>query len=186
MIGYLNGNVVVHFASGATVIDVNGVGYEVQSCSSHGVGEQVALFIYTAVREDAIVLFGFSSLEDRSFYELLLSVPGVGPSTALAAMRSLGRDAISLAIEASDTKKIATAPGIGAKTAQRIVLELSGKIAKLDDGAVALQPIDTAIESALVGLGYSANEIRTALAEVSLPKDEASALRIALGALGRS
>ena len=90
--------------------------------------ELVELFIFTVVREDSIQLFGFHTLEDREFFELLLATPGVGPSTALGALRTMSVAELAFAIEHDDAKKVATISGIGPKTASRIVLELKGKV----------------------------------------------------------
>jgi Holliday junction DNA helicase RuvA len=116
--------------NGALLVDVQGVGYEVHVASSEPApfDELVELFIFTVVREDAIQLFGFRTIEDREFFEMLLVTPGVGPSTALGALRTMSVAELALAIESDDAKKIATISGIGPKTASRIVLELKGKV----------------------------------------------------------
>ena len=116
------------------------------------------------MRDDAIVLYGFPSYLDREFFELLLVTPGVGPSTALAALRTMSTGDLATAIESDDAKKIATIPGIGPKTASRIVLELKGKVV-VPDSYVAphAAPQNDAIEDALRGLGYSTQEVRQAL-----------------------
>ena len=108
MIGWLNGRVVHQHLNGAIVLDVNGVGYElsVSSSASYRVGEEVELFVYTVVRADAIQLYGFDSYADREFFELLLITPGVGPSTALAALRTMSIAELAAAISVS----VANAP----------------------------------------------------------------------------
>jgi Holliday junction DNA helicase RuvA len=189
VIGWLSGRVVHQHLTGAIVLDVNGVGYElsVSSSTSYRVGEEVSLFVYTVVRADAIQLYGFSSYADREFFELLLITPGVGPSTALAALRTMSIAELAGAIEGGDVKRVATIPGIGAKTASRIVLELKGKLVVSDAGVEANQvSVSGEIDEALRGLGYSSQEIRQALDGVSLPDDEAEALRAALSRLRRS
>jgi Holliday junction DNA helicase RuvA len=177
MIGWLHGTILHHHASGAAVLDVHGVGYEVHVASfdEYRIGDVVELFIYTVVRADAILLYGFASYEDREFFELLLATPGVGPSTALAALRTM------------TTGELATIPGIGSKTASRIVLELKGKV-MVPDTYVAMatsKPENDAIEDALRGLGYTTQEVRQALAGVTLSDDESAALRQALSLLRR-
>jgi len=187
MIGYLRGRHVAVFANGAVVVDVQGVGYEVHVASSDFLTDDIELFIHTAVRDDAIVLFGFETLDDRAFFELLLTVPGVGPSTAIAALRALGRAELTSAILAEDAKRVAKAPGIGAKTAQRMVLELKDKVVAVEGEPPIRRPINSdSITEALKSLGYAATEIRDALANVELPDDEAQAIRIALGMLART
>ncbi len=189
MIGWLAGTALHRHANGALVVDVQGVGYEVHVASADDVraGDSVELFVYTVVRDDAIVLFGFKTYEDREFFELLLVTPGVGPSTALGALRTMSRNELAGAIESGDTKRIVQIPGIGAKTASRIVLELKGKVAVAGPYEPASRgPLrSSAIEDALRGLGYSAQEIRGALADVELPDDEPAALREALQLLRR-
>ena len=189
MIGWLAGRALFRQANDAVVVDVAGVGYEVHVASSDDValGEPIELFVYTVVRADAIILFGFETFEDRAFFELLLVTPGVGPSTALGALRTMSVNELAMAIENDDAKRIAQIPGIGPKTASRIVLELKGKV--MVSGTVVegfRGPLrSSAIEDALRGLGYSAQEIRGALADVELPDDESTALREALQLLRR-
>ena len=189
MIGWLHGTILHHHASGAVVLDVHGVGYEVHVASydEYRIGDVVELFIYTVVRADAILLYGFASYEDREFFELLLATPGVGPSTALAALRTMTTGELATAIENDDAKLVATIPGIGSKTASRIVLELKGKV-MVPGTYVAMatsKPENDAIEDALRGLGYTTQEVRQALAGVTLPDDESVALRQALSLLRR-
>ena len=189
MIGWLSGHVLHHQNNGTIVLDVHGVGYEVHVAVGEDfvVGQSLELFIYTVVRDDAIILYGFKSFSDREFFELLLVTPGVGPSTALAALRTMSTDEIAGAIEAGDIKRISQIPGIGPKTASRIVLELKGKVfsASNYEPAANLSAKTTAIEDALRGLGYNPQEIRQALDGVDLPDDEATALREALQLLRR-
>lgn len=189
MIGWLSGSIVHNFPNGAVALDVNGVGYEVHvaSADSFRVGEPVEFFVYTVVRADAIVLYGFSSFAEREFFEMLLITPGVGPSTALAALRTMTTSELAAAIDNGDVKRVAKIPGIGPKTASRIVLELKGK---LNSTGSYETPVDAAtysgaIDDALRGLGYTNQEIRQALETVVLPEDEGSALRVALQLLRR-
>ena len=189
MIGWLSGRVVHQLRNGAMLVDVQGVGYEVQIASSDAptFNELVELFIFTVVREDSIQLFGFHTLEDREFFELLLATPGVGPSTALGALRTMSVSELAFAIEHDDAKKVATISGIGPKTASRIVLELKGKV--LVDGTFEppepTEHVDAAIDDALHALGYTSHEVRAALRDVELPKNESEALRTALQLLRR-
>ncbi len=190
MIGWLAGTVLGQLRNGAVLVDAGGVGYEVQVASREptALDEVVELFVFTVVREDAIQLFGFHTLEEREFFELLIATPGVGPSTALGALRTMGVTELANAIEHDDAKKIATIPGIGPKTASRIVLELKGKV-DVDgayEPAAPLEHLDVAIEDALRALGYTRSEIRHALRDEQLPSDESEALRSALQLLRRS
>lgn len=188
MIGWIRGRVLRTQPSGNILIDVNGVGYEVNLASAEEFcrGDDVELFIHTQVRADAIVLYGFKSDDDKEFFTTLLVTPGVGPSTALAALRTMPTDELRMAIENGDVKRVSQIPGIGAKTASRIVLELKGKLVELPARSSALpgvRPSD--IEEALRSLGYAPSEIRDALEGVELPRDESIALRTALQLLGR-
>ncbi len=186
MIGWLRGRVLWCETTGAVVLDVNGVGYEVQVATGEVLrsGEEIDLYIFTQVRADAIVLYGFESLEDREFFSLLLATPGVGPSTALAALRTMPVEELRRAIDEGDVKRVAQVPGIGSKTASRIVLELKGKLVEVPAKESA-PPRASDIEEALRSLGYAAVEIRDALEGVDLPDDESTALRVALQRLGR-
>ncbi len=183
MIGWLAG-VVRRNDQGLLVLDVGGVGYQVHLASRRDVAEgtPLELHVRTALRDDSIILYGFFESEERDFFDQLLATPGVGPSTALAALRTMEMSDLVAAIEEGDVKRVATVPGVGAKTASRIVLELRGKVvAPLEPVAV---PRD--LDEALRSLGYSAAEIRSALAEVEIPDDEAAALRLALARLARA
>jgi len=193
VIGYLRGTVLLapHVSgSEPLLLDVNGVGYNVFVAGTNFVpGLECALYVHTIVRADALLLFGFTSLEERRIFETLLATPGVGPSTALAALRTLGLDELTLAIESGDVKKVGTVPGVGPKTASRIVLELKGKLVLPDaktPPTTSATTVSADIEDALRGWGYSSAEIREALRDVELPADDSAALKMALGLLRRS
>lgn len=189
MIAWLAGQVLDHHGADGVVLDVRGVGYEVHVASPGDlvVGDDVQLFVHTIVREDALVLYGFVEAGERDFFELLIATPGVGPQTALGALRTMSTTDLARAIEEGDAKRVAQIPGIGPKTASRIVLELKGKVSVQGTGdVVATVPLRSrVIEDALRGLGYGALEIRSALADVELPDDESAALREALHFLRR-
>lgn len=145
------------------VIDVNGVGYEVfvplTTLSQLPVeGEKISLFVQTVVREDAITLYGFSTARERAAFRLLTSVSGVGPKLGLAILSVAAEDLVR-AISSADYTKLTSIPGIGRKTAERLVLELKDKIAKtftLAPGEPGAPPVDEDedLVSALVNLGY--------------------------------
>ena len=187
MIGWLRGRIISLRSSGDLVVDVNAVGYEVSVASDESlrVGDEVELFIHTQVRADAIVLYGFRSNDDREFFTTLLATPGVGPSTALAALRTMPTAELRGAIEGGDVAHVARIPGIGAKTANRIILELRGKMAETSSTPTPRPPRVSDVEEALRSLGYGAGEIRDALEGVTLPEEESAALRTALKYLGR-
>ena len=185
MIGFINGRVLANLPSGATIVDVRGVGYEVHVAASRppGIDSVIELAVYTVVRADAIVLYGFETFEERAFFAQLLATPGVGPSTALAALRTMPMPVLAEAIESGDHKTVASIPGIGVKTANRIVLELHGKVSVAFESVTPSENVPAAIEEALRRLGYGAAEIRE-LGTIELPADESAALRTALRYLG--
>ena len=172
MIGFLTGSVAGRTPEGC-FLDVNGVGYRL-ACSATTLralpasGGSFRLWTYLHVREDALTLFGFSSESEQRTFEALLSVAGVGPKVALAVCSVLAPDALRRALVTDDVDAIAGVPGIGKKTAQRIVLELKEKLA-LPDLEVADITTDSLrlARSALENLGYSPGEVRAALAEVA-------------------
>jgi Holliday junction DNA helicase RuvA len=147
------------------IVDVSGVGYQVQVPLStyygiSDVGEDVSLHIYTYVREDSLSLFGFLTQTEKEMFLLLLGVSGIGPKLALSILSSLSVADLSSAIYASDDSKLCTIPGIGKKTAARMVLELKDKIKLLagdrtEPGGASAEAgdVEDAI-SALVNLGY--------------------------------
>jgi holliday junction DNA helicase RuvA len=185
MIGYLRGVVISLDPTGVALIDVQGVGYEVLVSSFDlVVGAEREIFIKTVVRDDAIVLFGFDSPSDREFFEYLVAVPGVGPTTAVGVLRTIGREELEVAISSGDVKRLTVAPGIGTKTAGRILLELRDKIAVRQSPTTSVT-VPHVTSEALTSLGYSATEIREALRDVELPADEEAALRVALQRVSR-
>jgi Holliday junction DNA helicase RuvA len=172
MIGFLRGEVAGRTPDGC-FLDVNGVGYRM-SCSSTTLrslppeGREVRLWTYQHVREDALMLFGFATENEQRIFEALLSVAGVGPKVALAVCSVLAPDALRRALVTDDVDAIAAVPGIGKKTAQRIVLELKEKLAlpDLEVADISRDGLRQAF-SALENLGYSPGEVRAALAEIS-------------------
>lgn len=173
MIAYVNG-IVEDITEDNVVIDVNGIGYNVKISAATaarlpGIGEQVRLYTYTCVREDAFILYGFLSRNDLDIFKKCITVNGIGPKGALAILSVLDADSLRFAIMSGDAKAIAKAPGIGTKTAERLVLDLKDKI-KIDDTLIqrevdmtaAGQSVDSdqkkeAVE-ALVALGYGQTE----------------------------
>ena len=158
------------------MLDVGGVGYLVQATPSalrkaQG-GEEVSLDTYLHVREDALQLYGFADVAERELFEHLLSVSGVGPKVALAIVSGSPPGELRRAIALEDTARFEAIPGIGRKTAQRVVLELKEKLGSV---AAAAEPnADLAARDALVELGYSLIEAERALAEIDpeLPPEE--------------
>jgi Holliday junction DNA helicase RuvA len=157
----------------ALIIDVNGVGYLVHATPSvHGLGsDEITLEVHTVVREDALQLFGFASGEERELFELLLGVNGVGPKVALAIVSGSTPAELRRAIAREDVKRFQAIPGIGLKTAQRVVLELKAKLA---DASFAGDESDLTARDALVELGWTLIDAERALADVdaALPVEE--------------
>ena len=138
MIGRLRGRVLTDEATGAVVLDVHGVGYDVLTPvgtlgrARVDAQREVELWIHTHVREDALDLFGFATETDRRVFRLLLAVPNVGPKTALGVLSAMPVDELSRAVERGDHARLGKIPGIGKKTAERLVLELKEKLRGLD------------------------------------------------------
>ena len=156
------------------VVDVGGVGYKV-FVPRQPETDDVLLHTDHVVREDGQFLFGFVTREELALFEMLTSVSGVGPRAALALL-SVSRPAdVAAAIASGDAAALARAPGVGKKTAERLIVDLRGKIAKVGDGATgSAAPIDDEAAAALVALGYTASEAAAALRGVP-PASAASA-----------
>jgi holliday junction DNA helicase RuvA len=174
VIGRLRGRVLADEATGAVVLDVQGVGYELSTpvgtlgrARDAGNGE-VELWVHTHVREDALDLFGFANETDRRVFRLLLGVPNVGPKTALGVLSALSVEDLARAVERSDHVRLGKVPGIGKKTAERLVLELKEKLRGLESASPAL-PSETLgneagrLLSALVNMGYRPGEAERAV-----------------------
>lgn len=173
-------------------VKVNGVSLQVHvPASSVGelgpVGAEVHLHTHLALRDDAFVLYGFSSGEALHLFQLLLGVSGIGPRTALALLSALGPYQLAAAIAAGDEKALSQVSGVGRKTAARIVLELAEKLQREGVPVGVGATPDGELVAALMALGYSAQEARQALASADLPKDAPmeERLRGALQRLGR-
>jgi Holliday junction DNA helicase RuvA len=166
VIAQLRGRVAARGLDGV-VLDVGGVGYLVQTTQralrKARSGEEVTLQTYLHVREDALQLYGFAEPAERELFELLLSVSGVGPKVALAILSSSTPGDLRRAIAFEDTTRFVAIPGIGKKTAQRVVLELKEKLGPVD-GGVQTGGQELVARDALVELGFSVAEAERALA----------------------
>lgn len=162
MIAYVSGEVVARGAD-HVVVDVRGVGYKV-FVPRHPGGDTVALHTHHVVRDDAQQLFGFETREELALFELLITVPGVGPKAALSLLSVSSPPALAAAIASGDAAALSRAPGVGKKTAERLIVELKGKVAR---GGVEREPTGLLTEdeaaAALQALGYSAAEAVSAL-----------------------
>jgi len=171
MIGFLSGNV-LKVGKKKILLDVGGVGYEVfvnsKVLERARVSDPLKLWIHTHQTNDAISLYGFAEEKELAFFELLRSVSGVGPKTALDILES-PVEVLENIITAGDTKQLAETPGIGKKTAARIVLELKPKIAGGDPEVPEDVQVDLEILEAIEGLGYPKKSAQKVLAK--LPKE---------------
>jgi len=203
VIGRLRGAVVERNPDGSCVLDVGGVGYEV-FVPLGGMGalpeppEPVTLHVHTHVREDAFVLYGFPSVADRDAFRTVLGVGGVGPKIALAILSALPAASLAQAIAAGDRAVFKGIPGVGKKTAERLLLELTdkiGAIASRATGPAALRPAATpalrsgplgTVAAALVQMGYKQAQAERAVAELGEPEGRPveELLRAALSQLG--
>lgn len=177
MIAFVNG-VVRIIRSDRVVLDVHGVGYEVYLANalSQKMGDELFLYTYQHVREDAILLFGFLKEEDYEVFMRLINVKGIGPKTAQTMLSVCSGKEMIEAIENDDIKKLKSLPGIGTKTAGQIVLDLKGKFVSLEtsDGATS-NPVWGQVQDALLSLGYKTNQltkIKKELENTELGEDE--------------
>jgi Holliday junction DNA helicase RuvA len=177
MLGWLHGRVISEEPSGL-VLEVNGVGYELTipvgtlGRATRGRADDVSLWVHTHVREDALELFGFASELERRVFRLLVTVPNVGPKTAIGVLGALPLTELSGAIAARDLGRLAKVPGIGKKTAERLVVELSEKLpalvppevaGKSASGRAAVGGTAELLLKALVNMGYRPGEAERAV-----------------------
>ncbi|WP_249605090.1 Holliday junction branch migration protein RuvA [Chromobacterium sp. IRSSSOUMB001] len=194
MIGRLSGNLIEKLPP-QVVLDVNGVGYEIDVPMTTfyqlpALGQKTTLFTHLVVREDAHLLFGFASKEDRQTFRQLVKVTGIGAKIALAILSGMTTDDLAVAVASEDIKRLSAVPGIGKKTAERLVLELRGKLATGSNltapgglAFVATPDEKGDIVNALLALGY--NEKEAAAATKGLPADVtvSEGVRLALKSL---
>ncbi len=198
MIGRLVGKIVGEEPTGGLLLDVRGVGYEL-ACPIGTVGrakklnqeegEELVLHVHTNLRQDNLELFGFSSPDERTAFRQLVNVPNVGPRLAIAVLNVLPADELAQVIDAEDKVRLGKVPGVGKKTAERLVLELRGKLVTLTNkqGEQAKNPSKASgasadkLVAALTGLGYRGTEAEKAAKKIFSPgKDLSSLLREAL------
>jgi holliday junction DNA helicase RuvA len=174
MIGSLRGALVARTAEAEIVVDVGGVGYRVAvttgtAAAIGAVGSDVFFHVHTHVREDAIVLYGFAHDDERRCFEALLGAHGVGPALALAILSALSPAALSTAVLEDDVDTLCSVPGVGRKTAARLLIDLKSRLDLPDLSSPAVTGDSTArsaraeARAALVELGYGPDEIRGAL-----------------------
>jgi len=176
MIGLLRGQL-VDKRPNQVLVDVNGVGYQVSIplSSFYALGdlrENVVLLIHTHLREDSITLYGFLTSREKHFFELLISASGVGPSLALKILSGMNVDELLPAIRSGDLVRLTRIPGVGRKTAERIVVELRDKLAAMEPQepeqvpAAGRTALESDVISALLNLGYDRRAAEKALEDV--------------------
>ena len=193
MIGYLRGTVIARDGENL-LLDVNGVGYRLYvptSLVADGavVGGELAVHTHLHVRENEVALYAFADPEQLALFEALITVNGVGPKVALAALAAYTPEALALAISTDDIALLSSIAGVGKKTAQRIAIDLKGKVApELGDGATALRsgdaPALSDAHAALDAMGFSSAEIQVALKGIDMSQDTPAIIGAALRQLG--
>jgi Holliday junction DNA helicase RuvA len=175
------------------LIDCNGVGYEIDVPMSTfynlpAMGEKVALLTHLTVREDAHLLYGFGSAEERNVFRQLIRISGIGARIALAILSGMSVADLSQAITLQEAGRLTKIPGIGKKTAERLLLELKGKLgADLGAaGGVARHDASADILNALIALGYSDKEAMVALKQVPADAGVSDGIKLALKALSKA
>ena len=185
MYAYIKGEI-VDITEDNVVLECNNIGYNIKVPFSvvqrlPGIGEDVKIYTYTCVREDAFILYGFLTKDDLSIFKLLITVNGIGPKGALGILSAMSADDLRFAIIAGDAKAISKAPGIGAKSAERIILELKGKI-DLEPMLTPQEPATSVEEfmnsdakneaiEAMIALGYSSSESVKAVKQLTITED---------------
>lgn len=189
MIGRLRG-LIVEQGHDAVVLEVGGVGYVVAVTPRTlsdlpGLGQEAVLHTHLHVREDQLALFGFDSAADKELFGMLLGVSGVGPKVALAILATMTHEQLRVAVTTDDIPALTAVPGIGTRSAQKLLLELKPKLDILDGPSIASGPLGE-VREALEGLGYHTDEIRGTLAEMSADLPVEEMLKRSLQQLGKA
>jgi holliday junction DNA helicase RuvA len=182
MYAYIKGEL-ADIEEDSLVIEAGGIGYRIYAAGSTlaqvSLGQELKLYTYLQVRDDAMQLFGFPSKEELRIFKLLISVSGIGPKAGLSLLSALSAEELKYAILGGDAKTIARAQGIGAKTAQRVIIELKDKFSLEDTfeesyaaaGAAANGSVKEEVMLAMTALGYSAAEVNAALKRVPIEEN---------------
>lgn len=188
MYSYIKGELSEIVAENHIVVENGGIGYNIYIPGQvlsllPGVGEEVKIYTYLCVREDAFILYGFLTRDDLNVFKLLIGVSGIGPKGALAILSVMSTDDLRFAVLSDDAKAIAKAPGVGNKTAQRLIIELKDKLS-LEDAfeqklshtqevvsGNGLKGIRNEAVEALVSLGYSSTEALKVLRDIKITED---------------
>ncbi len=171
------------------LVDVGGVAYEIDVPMSTfyglpALGENAVLFTQLIVKEDSHTLYGFGTLEERAAFRQLIRISGVGPRTALSVLSGLSVSDLAEAVALQDAGRLTKIPGIGKKTAERLLLELKGKLAEVDSSVSREKPSD--VVNALLALGYNDKEAAAAVKGLQPGLSVAEGIRAALKALAKS
>jgi len=197
MIGRLRGTLAHRSPRGEVVLDVGGVGYRISvspgtSVALGGIGDEVVVHTHLHVREDALTLFGFATADARDCFESLLGAHGVGPGLALAILSTHGPDELRRVVLEGDLDSLTLVPGVGRKTAARLLLELKSRL-DVPDGAGFDTDVASGtkngspradVRAALAALGYQPEEVRRAMGELPSEGDLTTLVRTALQTLG--
>jgi len=193
MIAHIRGKLISKHPNQA-IVEAGGVGYDVTiSIPTFSglppLGSEISLFIYTHVREDALSLFGFLRAEDKQLFEKLLSVSGIGPKLAITILSGMPADNMVAAIKSNNVAALTRIPGIGKKTAERMVLELRDKLDSFGAAptVVAASPVEEDVISALLNLGYQRGIVEKTLGQLTKTADESfdALFRKSLAALAK-
>jgi holliday junction DNA helicase RuvA len=189
MIGRLRGVLAERIGLGV-LVDVAGVGYEVAMpprdiADLPALGEEVVIHTHLHVREDAMALYGFSTVEGRDLFRDLIGASGVGPKLGLAMLATLTPTQLRVAFATEDVDALTAVPGIGKRSAQKLILDLRARLAMPEGELPAGGGSVTEVRGALEGLGYVSSEIREALDGLDPTQPSATLLRAALQRLGR-
>jgi Holliday junction DNA helicase RuvA len=190
VIGSLRGSVLERTTEGEVLLEVGGVGYLVTVSSRVFAelepGTSVFLYVHHHIREDAQTLYGFATRDDRSTFQALIGTHGIGPALAVAILATHPPAALFDVVSNNDATALTLVPGIGKKTAQRLIIELRDRLAVpvLDSGDGSSVSAVADVRDALAGLGYGTDEIRDVLRELPTGGDSATLLRDALKMLG--
>lgn len=188
MYSYIKGELSEIVAENHIVVENGGIGYNIYIPGQvlsllPGVGEEVKIYTYLCAREDAFILYGFLTRDDLNVFKLLIGVSGIGPKGALAILSVMSTDDLRFAVLSDDAKAIAKAPGVGNKTAQRLIIELKDKLSLEDAFEQKLSHTQEAVSGnglkgirneaveALVSLGYSSTEALKVLRDIEITED---------------
>lgn len=188
MYSYIKGELSEIVAENHIVVENGGIGYNIYIPGQvlsllPGVGEEVKIYTYLCVREDAFILYGFLTRDDLNVFKLLIGVSGIGPKGALAILSVMSTDDLRFAVLSDDAKAFAKAPGVGNKTAQRLIIELKDKLSLEDAFEQKLSHTQEAVSGnglkgirneaveALVSLGYSSTEALKVLRDIEITED---------------